>query len=203
MAKLSPVLKADGVTLITGEVRLSYCHLLEPVQINGEGNPKYSVSVLIPKTDTETLAAFKKAVDNAVIKGKDKHGEKFMQGKIKKPLRDGDSEEENRPEEYHGHYFFNCSAQEKRPPQVIAADGKTLLTDETEIYSGCYGRVSVNMYPFNTNGNKGIAVGLNNVQKIRDGEALGGTKESAFTEFEAVEGESVDTTADGYIDPMS
>ena len=200
--KLTPILKADGVTLITAEVRLSYCHLLEPAQINNKGPFKYSVSVLIPKTDTATLALFKKAVDNAVVKGSDKFGSKFTVGRVKKPLRDGDSEEENKPEEYHGHYFFSANAQEKRPPQVIAADGKTLLTDETEIYSGCYARVSINAYAFEGE-QKGIAVGLNNVQKIRDGESLGGTKESAFTEFEAIEGEAVDTSDANYVDPMS
>jgi len=205
---MKPIVKADGRNMITGRVRLSYCHLLEPAQINGEGEPKYSVSCLVPKTDKETLAAIKGCVDKALEEGKKKN-DKFMSGTVKRPLRDGDAKGED--DEYiygdddprRGHYFFNCNAQAKRPPQIVDRDGKTLLTTEDKIYSGCFARVSVSFYPFDQKGSKGCACGLNNVQKVADGESLGGTKVSALEEFEALEPETVDTNAPDYIDPMS
>lgn len=206
--KLKPIVKPDGRNMITGEVRLSYCHLLEPAQINGEGEPKYSVSCLVPKSDVETLAAIKGCVDKALEEGKKKN-DKFMSGVVKRPLRDGDAKGEDGEFIYgeddprRGCYFFNTNSQAKRPPQIIDRDGKTLLTSETEIYSGCYGRVSVSFYPFDQKGSKGVAVGLNNVQKTRDGESLGGTKVSAFEEFEALAPEAVDVNDPSYVDPMS
>lgn len=197
MAILKPKLQPNGTTLITGEVRLSYCHLLEPASINGS-DPKYSVAVLVRKDDKETLRLIKEGVDNAVQAGKTKNGEKFLAGKLKKPLRDGDDPEENKGDEFKGCYFFNCNSNSK---PTLVDQRMQPVTDPDVIYSGCYARVSVNFYPFDQKGSKGVAAGLNNVQKVRDGERLGGGKTDAFEEFEAIE-ESYAEGGDD-IDPMS
>lgn len=168
--------------VITGiNTRLSYFHGWEPVSING-GEPKYSVSVLIPKTDKETVAAINKAIDAAIEDGIAKFGgKKPNKAAIKVPLRDGDEERED--EAYKGHYFINANS--KTAPQIVDKAVKPIL-DRDEVYSGCYGRVSLSFYAFNSNGNKGVACGLGNIQKIKDGEPLGGRATAAddFTTLE-------------------
>ena len=168
--------------VITGiNTRLSYFHGWEPVSING-GEPKYSVSVLIPKTDKETVAAINKAIDAAIEDGIVKFGgKKPNKAAIKVPLRDGDEERED--EAYKGHYFINANS--KTAPQIVNKAVKPIL-DRDEVYSGCYGRVSLSFYAFNSNGNKGVACGLGNIQKIKDGEPLGGRATAAddFTTLE-------------------
>lgn len=155
--------------VVTGvNTRLSYFHGWEPVSING-GEPKYSVSVLIPKTDKATINAISNAVDAAIEDGVSKFGgKKPNKAAIKLPLRDGDLERDD--EAYKGHYFINANS--KTAPQIVDKAVKPIL-DREEVYSGCYGRVSLNFYAFNSNGNKGVACGLGNIQKIRDGESLG------------------------------
>ena len=156
--------------VITGKnTRLSYFHGWEPTSING-GPERYSVSVLIPKDDKETVKAINDAVDVAIEEGIAKFGgKKPNKAAIKLPLRDGDTERED--EAYAGHWFINANS--KTAPQIVDKAVKPIL-DRDEVYSGCYARVSLNFYAFNSNGNKGIACGLGNIQKIRDGEPLGG-----------------------------
>lgn len=164
--------------IVTGEVRLSYVHLFEPQSINGS-KPKYSVSVLIPKTDTATITKIEKAIDAAIEAGTPKFGGKRPnKAALKLPLRDGDTERDD--EAYAGCYFINANST--TPPQVVDADVNPIL-DRGEVYSGCYGRVSLSFYAFNTNGNRGIACGLQNVQKLRDGAALGASRVSAESDF--------------------
>ena len=164
--------------VITGaNTRLSYFHGWEPVSINGSPE-KYSVSVLIPKDDKETMNAIHAAIDAAIEEGIAKFGgKKPNKAAIKLPLRDGDVERDD--EAYKGHYFINANS--KTAPQIVDKSVKPIL-DRSEVYSGCYGRVSLNFYAFNSNGNKGVACGLGNIQKIRDGEPLGG-KTSAVDDF--------------------
>ena len=164
--------------VITGTgTRLSYFHGWEPVSING-GAEKYSVSVLIPKSDTETVSAINAAIDAAIEEGVAKFGgKKPNKAAIKLPLRDGDVERDD--EAYKGHWFINANST--TAPQIVDRQVKPIL-DRSEVYSGCYARVSLNFFAFNSNGNKGIACGLNNLQKIRDGEPLGG-KSSAASDF--------------------
>lgn len=161
--------------VITGKnTRLSYFHGWEPTSING-GPERYSVSVLIPKDDTETVEAINKAIDAAIEEGIAKFGgKKPNKAAIKLPLRDGDTERED--EAYAGHWFINANS--KTAPQIVDRAVKPIL-DRDEVYSGCYARVSLNFYAFNSNGNKGIACGLGNIQKIRDGEPLGGRSSAA------------------------
>ena len=164
--------------VITGTgTRLSYFHGREPVSING-GAEKYSVSVLIPKTDTETVSAINAAIDAAIEEGVAKFGgKKPNKAAIKLPLRDGDVERDD--EAYKGHWFINANST--TAPQIVDRQVKPIL-DRSEVYSGCYARVSLNFFAFNSNGNKGIACGLGNIQKVRDGEPLGG-KSTAADDF--------------------
>lgn len=163
--------------VITGKVRLSYVHVFEP-QPDDQGVDKYSTAILIPKSDKETLRKIKAAVDAAVEQGKSKWDGKIPPN-LKKPLRDGDEE---RPDDaaYAGHFFLNATSKLKpgiAKPIGKGADGKTKfqeITDSTEVYSGCYAKVSLNFYPFAAKGNRGVAAGLNNVVKVQDGEFLGG-----------------------------
>jgi hypothetical protein len=163
--------------------RLSYFHEWEPVSING-GAEKYSVSVLIPKTDTETINAINEAIDAAIEEGIAKFGgKKPNKATIKIPLRDGDVERDD--EAYKGHYFVNANSN--TAPQIVDKAIRPIL-DRGEVYSGCYARVSLNFYAFNSNGNKGVACGLGNIQKIKDGESLGG-RTNAADDFNTVEDE--------------
>lgn len=167
----------NSTKVITGKVRLSYVHIFEP-QPDDQGKDKYSTAILIPKSDKETLRKIKAAVDAAIELGKSKWGGK-VPANLKKPLRDGDEERPD-DEAYAGHYFLNASSVNKpgiAKPIGKGSDGKTKfqeITDSTEVYSGCYAKVSINFYPFDAKGNRGIAAGLNNVVKVQDGEFLGG-----------------------------
>ena len=171
--------------LVTGKVRLSYEHLWEPVAIK-DGEPRYSVSLIIPKSDTKTVKAIQDAVEQAKQDGKAKFGGKIP-ANLKLPLRDGDIE---RPEDeaYANSYFINCNSKDK--PQIVDRNVQPII-DRSEVYSGCYARVSISLYPFNTNGNRGIACGLGNIQKVADGEPLGG-RTRAEDDFEAYEDEDDD-----------
>ena len=171
--------------VVTNEVRFSYTHLWEPQAINGS-EPKYSVSLIIPKKDTETIKAIKEAIETAKKDGIAKFGGKIP-ANLKLPLRDGDIERPD-DEAYADSYFINCNSKDK--PQIVDKNVQPIL-DRNEVYSGCYARVSISLYPFNTNGNKGIACGLGNIQKIADGEPLGG-RTRAEDDFEAYEDEDDD-----------
>lgn len=163
--------------VVTGIVRLSYANVWEPASING-GTPKYSVSLIIPKSDAKTIAAINAAVDAAIKEGVAKFGGKIPnKAALKLPLRDGDVEREDGA--YQGAYFVNANST--TAPQIVDRSVQPIL-DRNEVYSGCYARVSINFYAFNSNGNRGVACGLGNIQKVRDGEPLGG-KSSAADDF--------------------
>lgn len=177
-----------GTKVTTGKVRLSYTHLFEAHAIEGN-DPKFSVSVLIPKGDKETLTAIKGAVDQVKKEGTAKWGGKVPPN-LKTPLRDGDIERPD-DEAYAGCYFLNASSKNK--PGVVDANVQPVL-DATEVYSGCYGRLTINFYAFSASGNKGVAAGLGNVQKLAEGEPLGGFTR-AEDDFTAVGG----TTEDDFL----
>ena len=166
--------KNNTTKVVTGIVRLSYANIWEPASVNG-GTPKYSVSLIIPKSDTKTIAAIDAAGDAAIKQGAAKFGGKIPnKAALKLPLRDGDTERED--EAYKDSYFVNANST--TAPQIVDRAVQPIL-DRSEVYSGCYARVSVNFYAFNSNGNRGIACGLGNIQKIRDGEPLGGRTSAA------------------------
>ncbi len=160
--------------VITGvNTRWSYVNAWEPKSING-GAPKYSVSLIIPKSDTKTLEKIRAAIQAAYEEGQSKlkgNGRAVpVLSALKTPLRDGDAERTD-DEAYAKSYFVNANSG--TAPGIVDADRNPIL-ERSEVYSGVYGRASINFYAFNSNGNKGIACGLNNLQKIRDGEPLGG-----------------------------
>lgn len=160
--------------VVTGVVRLSYANIWEPKSING-GEEKYSVSLIIPKSDTKTLTAINAAIDTAIKESAGKFGGKIPnRAALKLPLRDGDTERDD--EAYQNAFFVNANS--KTAPQIVDSSLNPIL-DKTEVYSGVYARVSLTFYAFNSNGNKGIACGLGNIQKIRDGESLGGRTNAA------------------------
>lgn len=156
--------------ITTGKVRLSYAHLFEAVAIQ-EGQPKkYSTAILIPKTDKATLKAIENAVKAASEKDKAKWGGKIPTGPtFKLPLRDGDEEKPD-DENYEGMMFLNASST--KMPKVVDRNKQEIL-DSEEVYSGCFARVVLNFYGFNVQ-SKGIAAGLQAVQKLEDGDRLGG-----------------------------
>lgn len=169
--------------VITGvNTRWSYVNAWEAKSING-GAPKYSVSLIIPKSDTKTIEKIQAAIQAAYEEGQ---GKLKGNGKsvpalsvLKTPLRDGDAERPD-DEAYADAYFINANSA--TAPGIVDADRQPVI-DRSEVYSGVYGRASINFYAFNSNGNKGIACGLNNLQKIRDGEPLGG-KSRAEDDFD-------------------
>lgn len=164
--------------VVTGKVRFSYAHVFEPSAAQEGQEKKYSVAVLVPKKDKKTLAKIETAIAAALEAGKGKFGGKIPK-KWKHPLRDGDEEKED-DEAYAGMMFFNAS--DKKKPGLVDEDLNEII-DKADFYSGCYGRVSVNFFAFNTAGNQGVAVGLNNIQKLEDGEPLGALVSSAADDF--------------------
>ncbi|MBC1605685.1 DUF2815 family protein [Listeria rocourtiae] len=171
------------VKVVTGKVRFSYAHVFEPWS-GEEGQPaKYSVCLIIDKSDKKTIKAISKAIEElktdeqALTKWGGKNGK--APKNLKEPLRDGDEDREDM-EEFEGTYFLNANSN--RAPEIINKKGR-ILEDEEDFYSGCYGRASVDFYAYNNNGSKGIAVGLNNLLFLEDGEPLGGTRASAKDDF--------------------
>lgn len=172
--------------VITGpKTRWSYANVWDPKSING-GTPKYSVSLIIPKEDTGTVEKIKAAIKAAYEEGESKlkgNGKSVPALKtIKTPLRDGDLERPD-DEAYKDSYFINANST--TAPGIVDANRDEII-DRSEVYSGVYGRASINFYAFNSNGNRGIAVGLNNLQKLSDGEHLGG-KSRAEDDFADVD----------------
>ena len=169
---------ANKVTIptkvITGvNTRWSYANVWDPKSINS-GAPKYSVSLIIPKSDTATVAKIKAAIQAAYEEGQSKlkgNGKSVPAlSTLKTPLRDGDLERPD-DEAYKNSYFINANSG--TAPGIVDADRNPII-DRSEMYSGVKGRASINLYAYNVNGNRGIACGLNNLQKISDGTPLGG-----------------------------
>lgn len=160
--------------VITGpNTTFSYLNCWDPKAIQG-GTPKFSVSLIIPKSDVKTVEKIKAAIQAAYEEGQSKlkgNGKSVPAlSTLKTPLRDGDLERPD-DEAYKDSYFVNANSG--TAPGVVDADRQPIL-DRSEMYSGVKGRASINFYAFNTNGNRGIACGLNNLQKISDGTPLGG-----------------------------
>ena len=160
--------------------RISFANIWEPKAING-GDEKYSVSCLIPKSDKKTLARIQKAVEAAKEDGKTRKWSGKIPPNLKLPLRDGDID---RPDDdnHEDCYFLNASS--KDAPQVVDRKVNPVL-DPMMVYSGCYCNVSVNLYAFNANGNRGVAAGMGYIQCVRDGERMSG-KASADADLEAL-----------------
>jgi hypothetical protein len=170
-----------------GPVRFSYAFVWKPKK-NDDGTEKYSVSILWSKKDTKITKMVKAGIKAAIEA--DANGKRKLKGRtkgIKDPLRDGDIDREG-DGAYEGMYFMTANSD--RPPGIVKYTGRgeepEKIVDEREFYSGCHGYVSVNFFAFNEKGNSGIAVGLNHIMKVKDGDPLsgGGTAEAAFADIE-------------------
>ncbi len=161
----------NQTTVVTGKVRFCYVNVFEPTAMNDGEDPKYNICILIPKDDTKTVNKIKAAIEAAKQAGKaklaDKNGK--IPSSIKIPLRDGD-EDRSDDEAFAGMYFINASS--RRKPGIVDKNLDPIM-DKGEFYSGCYGRASLGFYAYNVQ-SKGIAAGLNNLQKLEDGESLMG-----------------------------
>lgn len=176
---------AAPTKVVTGKVRLSYCHLFEPFSSFEGQDPKYSTVILIPKTDKVTLRKIKAAQQAALELGKASKFNGSIPKNWKNTLHDGDEEADlDKNPEYEGHYYMTVSNKTK--PGVVDQALNPVM-DQTEVYSGCYARVSLNAYAFNVSGSKGVSFGLNHVQKLADGEAFGSFSK-AEDDFDVVEG---------------
>lgn len=167
---------AKAIKVVTGKVRFSYAHVFTPQASQEGGTPKYSVSIIIPKSDKETIEKINKAIEQAKEENKAVWGGTIPKG-LKGGLRDGDEEKDDPA--YANSYFINANSSQK--PGVVDADLNAIL-DASEFYSGCFGRASISFFAYNSNGSKGVGCGLNNVQKLEDGEKLGGAS-SASDDF--------------------
>lgn len=167
---------AKGIRVTTGKARLSYVNILSPVQ-DQNGNMKYRVTVMLPKSDVASKAAIDRAIAQAIEEAKSTLWKGFVPPNVATPVHDGDgvrpSGEPFGPE-CKGHWVFTAStnANSSRPgPQVVDAQLQPIL-NATEVYSGMYGRVSITVKAYDVAGKKGIAFYLGNVQKLADGEPL-------------------------------
>jgi len=162
------------MALTTGKVRLSYVHVWEPQTPQSGGDPKYSVTILIPKNDVNTLNAIYAEMENVKQSGISSVWGGNLPPIVKSPLYDGDgvrpSGEPFGPE-CRGHMVITASS--KTQPQIVDLNVQPIL-NRADVYSGCYGRVNINFFAYNQAGNKGLGCGLNCIQKVEDGEPLAG-----------------------------
>ena len=174
--------------VITGKVRFSYCNIFEPQEPQGGGDPKYSVTLLIPKADTATYQKIKAAMTEARDTFCKRNGANALPQKFNHTLHDGDGlRDSGEPygTECKGCYVITVSSKQK---PVIVDSMRNPITDPGEVYSGCYGRASINFYGYSSNGKKGVSAGLLSIQKLHDGEPFGTVG-------------SADDFDDGYADP--
>ena len=158
--------------ITTGKVRFSFCNVMEPKAVNG-GDAKYSVTLLIPKSDTATIGKIKDAMAEAREIFCKRNGASALPAKPNNTLHDGDGVRDSGDPygpECKGHYVITVSNKQK--PVVVDASRQEIL-DPGEIYSGCFGRASINFYGYNSNGKKGISASLLGIQKLADGEPFG------------------------------
>lgn len=179
MAKFNKKIRDTSIRI--GEVRFSYTAVFQPKK-NDDGTPsKYGVCIIIPKEDTETVNLVKEAIDAAKQRGKlEKWGGKIP-ANVKSCLRDGDIDRED-DEAFAGCYFLNASSRNKPGVKVLEDGVVSDALDEEDFYSGCYGAVTLDFFPYESSGNKGVGAGLNNVIKTRDGDRLSGGR-SADEDF--------------------
>lgn len=176
--------QANQTKVVTGpDTRWSYVHVFEPYDPNGnDASAKYSLCLIVPKSDAKTVSAIKEAIRAAYQEGESKlkgsNGKLPPLESLRTPVHDGDLEKPD-DEAFKGAIYLNAKTRKK--PGIV--DGRLQeIADPEQVYSGCYGRASVSFYAYNFNGNRGIGCALNNLQKVRDGERLSG-RASASSDF--------------------
>jgi len=179
-----------AVKMMLKNVRLSYANLFEAKE-NKSGDLRYSTALLIPKDHPQ----IDDLIANVNKVGEEKFGKKWetMVKKNGLPVKDADEDgsADDKPE-YEGQFYINTSS--KRRPQVVDRQVQPIL-DDSEIFSGCYANVSIAIFAFDVPENKGVSFGLNNVQKVKEGERLGGAP-NADEEFEAMEDDDFEAMED-------
>lgn len=177
---------------VTIHCRLSYVHVFEPDQVNGQGDPKYSVACLIDKADTKTLQAVKAAIQGAVKRDAEKG--KKLPGNFKltgtnQPLKDGDDKGA-----YQDLDVYYINAKSARQPRVLDQKHQVLI-DEERVYSGCYAWVALTFFAYNSNGNRGVGAALDGIMLDKDGERLDG-QTSVESRFDGIGDPLADDTSD-------
>lgn len=168
--------------IVTGKVRFSYANVFEPKAMQNGGEAKYSITLLIPKSDNDTYQRIVAEINKTLQESVADTFKGVMPANPRLPIYDGDGlRESGEPygPECKGHWVM--SAKSNSAPEVVDANCQPILS-KTEFYSGCYGRASIRFYAYNQNGNKGIGCGLGNVQKLEDGQPLDG-RTSATEDF--------------------
>lgn len=191
------------MAVTTGKVRLSYCHIWQPQVPQSGGDAKYSVTILIPKSDVNTLNAIYAEMESTKRTGISSAWGGTLPPIVKIPLYDGDGVRpsgEPFGEECKGHMVITASA--KNQPSVVDLNVQPIL-NQSDLYSGCYARASINFFAYNQAGNKGLGCGLNSIQKVSDGEPLAGgvSAQEAFGGNNAYSGAGTQTPAQGYQQP--
>lgn len=177
-------------TRVTVRGRLSYVHVFKPHAATPGAEEKFSTTILVPKTDVETKQKIDAAIKAATELGVSEKWNGVKPPTVPNPIWDGDGVKQNGEQfgpECKGHWVFTASAKAEYPPQVVDRRVQPIL-DQSEIYSGCYANVAVNFFPYLFAGKKGIGAGLGNIQKIKDGESLAGTR-TAEQDFDVVDDE--------------
>jgi hypothetical protein len=179
--------QVNPTRVVTGEVRLSYVNLLKPRENQYGGEPKFSVTILVPKSDAATKQKIDAAIEAAKQFGKSKCWNGVIPPMVAIPVYDGDGVKpsDGMPfgEECKGHWVFSASSKVDQPPKIVDANLNPIM-DPTEVYSGMYGRIAVNFAPYAQAGKKGVGCYLStNVQKTRDGEPLGSAAPAAQDDF--------------------
>lgn len=166
--------------VVTGQVRLTFPHLFQPYSNQPGQEPKYSTTMLLPKTDIATKAKIDAAINAAIELGISNKWNGARPAKVNLSIHDGDGVRPNGEQfgpECKGHWVFTASS--KLAPQIVQIPSLEPIIDESQIYSGLYAYVSLNFFPYASSGNKGVGIGLNNVAKVADGEPLGGRTTAA------------------------
>lgn len=179
--------QVNPTRVVTGEVRFSFVNLLKPRASQQGGEEKYSVTILVPKSDVATKQRIDAAIEAAKQVGKSKTWNGVIPPMVAIPIHDGDGVKpsDGMPfgEECKGHWVFSASTKVDQPPKIVDANMNPII-NPTEVYSGMYGRIAINFGPYANAGKKGIGAYIStNVQKTRDGEPLGSSAPAAQDDF--------------------
>lgn len=174
--------QAQATKVVTDIVRFSHVHIFEPYSRDDDDDKSYSMMILIPKSDKATMRKIRAAEEAAADAGVSTKFNGKRPSDLHSIIKDGDESADEYPEQA-GHWFMWIKS--KTQPGIVDRSRQAIL-DSTEVYSGCFGRVSINAYPYNYKGKKGVSFGLNHVQKIKDGEFLGG-RSRAEDDFDEID----------------
>lgn len=195
-----------STNVTTGKVRLSYANLFKPRAAQPGQEEKFSVTILLPKTDVETKQRIDAAIEAAKQKGASDKWGGVIPPIVQIPIHDGDGVKPSDgmpfPDECKGHWVFTASSKAEYPPEVVDQQLNPII-NQSDIYSGCYARVNINFFPYAFGGKKGVGCGLGPVQKVADGEPLGGGAPKAGDVFGAIGGSTRSQSQAQSINPIT